>query len=204
MTQKMLDRAYGLDSGEATQKFYGEWAESYDAEVSENGYATPARCAEALAQFAQVRDAPLLDIGCGTGISGEALKNQGFSLIDGCDFSSEMLSHAKRKGIYRALINTNLENPFPFETGAYQNVAAIGVLNPGHAPAETLDAVLELLSPGGLFVFSLNDHAIEDRTYEARINDHVDSGNAALLFREYGPHLPKIDLKSNVYILEKL
>jgi len=137
-------------------------------------------------------------------MSGEALKAAGFSTLDGCDFSSEMLAKADEKNIYRATITTNLEEPFPFEHGAYANLAAIGVLNPGHAPASTLDEILALLPQGGLFVFSLNDHALEDHSYEARLNEHVDSGSAALLFREHGSHLPKIDLKSNVYVLKKL
>ena len=145
MTKKMLNNAYGLDGAEATQRFYNEWADSYDDEVTENGYATPSRCAAALAEFATDRSSPLLDIGCGTGISGAALKDAGFSTVDGCDFSAEMLEKAKAKGLYRTLTNTNLENPFPFEKGSYANLAAIGVLNPGHAPAQTLDDVLNLL-----------------------------------------------------------
>jgi len=204
MTQKMLDKAYGLESAEATKSFYDEWAASYDQEVSDNGYATPKRCADALAKFAEDKDAPLLDVGCGTGISGAALASAGFSNLDGCDFSPEMLNAAQGKQVYSKLITTNLEDPFPFEPGTYTNIAAIGVLNPGHAPATTLDDILALLSQNGLFVFSLNDHALSDRSYEARLNENVDCGTAALLFREYGPHLPKIDLKSNVYVLKKL
>lgn len=203
MTKNMLNNVYGLDSAEATQRFYDEWADSYDAEVTQNGYVTPGRCAAALAEFATDQTAPMLDIGCGTGISGGALRSAGFTTIDGCDFSAEMLERAKAKGHYRTLTNTNLEDPFPFEKGVYTNLAAIGVLNPGHAPAQTLDEVLNLLEPDGLFVFSLNDHALADKTYEARINEHLDCANAELLFREYGDHLPNIDLKSSVYVLRK-
>lgn len=202
MTKKLLDNAYGLDGAAETRAFYDQWADSYDAEVTENGYATPARCAKALASFVDDLSAPLLDIGCGTGMSGQALYATGFTTIDGCDFSAEMLEKAREKGLYRDLINTDLEEPFPFAAGTYRNASAIGVLNPGHAPAETLDAILALLEPGGMLVFSLNDHAMADRSYEARINEHVDSGSATLLFREYGDHLPEIDLKSNVYVLE--
>ncbi len=202
--KKMLANAYTLDNAETTKAFYDDWAGSYDEEVSENGYVTPKRCAEALAEFVDDPSLPILDIGCGTGISGQALKEAGFATIDGCDFSAEMLARADQKGLYRNIFNTNLEDPFPFEAGIYANLAAIGVLNPGHAPASTLDAIMSLLDPGGLFVFSLNDHALEDKTYEARLNEHVDTGSAALLFREHGPHLPQIDLGSNVYVLKKL
>lgn len=204
MTKKMLDNAYGLESSEATRSFYDKWAETYDDEVAENGYVTPNRCAEALAEFAPQKSAPMLDIGCGTGVSGSVLSAAGFSTIDGCDFSAEMLERCRKKAIYRELFNTNLEEPFPFEPGTYENLSAVGVLNPGHAPATALDEILELLPAGGHFVFSLNDHALEDRSYEARLNEHVDCGTAQLMFREYGPHLPNIDLKSNVYVLKKL
>ena len=163
----------------------------------------PARCSAALAEFTEDPGLPILDIGCGTGISGAAFKSAGFGTIDGCDFSREMLAVAARKGLYRDLVNTDLENPFPFTPGSYAAVAAVGVLNPGHAPASTLDDILALLEPGGLCVFSLNDHALEDHTYEARLNEHLDSGTARLLFREHGPHLPKIDLESTIYLLQK-
>ena len=203
MTKKMLDGAYTLDSREATKKFYDAWAETYEAEVAENGYVTPERCATALANFVTDKSAPILDIGCGTGFSGLALRSAGFEVLDGSDFSPEMLRQAEAKGIYRALVNTDLEDPFPFEPGAYAHVAAIGVLNPGHAPASTLDQVLKLLGRGGKFVFSLNDHALADNTYAARINEYVDAGSATLLFSQYGDHLPKKNLKSNVYVLQK-
>ncbi len=203
MTKKMLDGAYELDTSEATQAFYNEWAASYETEVSENGYATPARLAGALADFAEDKTAPILDIGCGTGMAGAALEEAGFEALDGCDFSPQMLEIAQSNSIYRNLIKTDLENPFPFEPGNYAHVVACGVLNPGHAPASTLDAALELLASDGLFAFSLNDHALADNSFEARINDNVDSGNATLLFREHGPHLPKIDMQSTVYILQK-
>ena len=162
MTDKMIQNAYGLDGADATRTFYDKWAGTYDDEVAENGYASPARAAAALRDAVDDPARPVLDIGCGTGISGLALRDAGFTTLDGCDFSAEMLARAKEKGLYRTLFNTDLEDPFPFEPGAYAHIAAIGVLNPGHAPATTLDEILGLLDPGGLFVFTLNDHALSD------------------------------------------
>ncbi len=204
MTQKMLSNAHALKGAKDTKDYYDAWAETYEDEVAENGYVSPERCAAALAEFVGDKDAPLLDVGCGTGVSGNALKSAGFTRLDGCDFSAEMLERAKSKGIYQELTNTDLEDPFPFEPGAYSNIAAIGVLNPGHAPATTLDEIMNLLPTGGHFVFSLNDSALADFSYEARLNEHIDCGSASLLFREYGPHLPGIGMQSNVYVLQKL
>ncbi|MEK6204583.1 MAG: methyltransferase type 11, partial [Amylibacter sp.] len=72
-----LSRAYDLSSVDETQKFYSDWAATYDAEILENGYATPERCAKALAGFAPEQDFAVLDIGCGTGLSGKYLAAAG-------------------------------------------------------------------------------------------------------------------------------
>lgn len=204
MSQKThLNNVYALDTSEKTQRFYDDWSATYDAEVAENGYVTPARAAVALADHLGDLSDPLMDLGCGTGVSGAAFRDAGFSTIDGTDFSPQMLEKARAKGVYRTLSQGDLSDPMPFGDGAYSLVAAIGVLNPGHAPPELFDQVMAKLPSGGLFAFSLNDHALADPSYEARLNDHVDCGYATLLFREYGEHLPKIDLKSNVYIVSK-
>ena len=200
---KFLDNVYDLDTPDDTRRFYDDWSDTYDAEVAENLYATPARLAEALATHVLNKHTPILDLGCGTGVSGAALREAGFDTIDGSDFSAQMLAHAKVKGIYRQLLRADLTDPMPFEDGAYKIITAVGVLNPGHGPAEVLDAVLAKLPRGGTFAFSLNDHALADPGYEGRLMDHLDCGTAMLLTKEYGPHLPKIGLKSNVYVLQK-
>jgi len=65
-----LERAYGLDDAESTRDFYRDWAATYDEEIRANGYATPRRCAAALAGLVEDTSAPLHDLGCGTGLSG--------------------------------------------------------------------------------------------------------------------------------------
>ncbi|MEO1312389.1 MAG: class I SAM-dependent methyltransferase [Pseudomonadota bacterium] len=201
--ERFLDAVYALETSEDTREFYDNWSQTYDAEVTENGYASPGRVADALAQFVPDQAKPILDLGCGTGVSGQALSAAGFTTLDGSDFSPEMLTQAGAKGIYRTLLHADLTDPLPFADGTYPVITAIGVLNPGHAPAETLDAILAKLPKDGIFAFTLNDHALADHSYEARLMDHLDCGTAVLLFKEHGAHLPKIDLKSNVYVLRK-
>ena len=199
-----LQQAYLVETPEETKDFYGEWAQTYEAEIAANGYVTPLRCANALATFTDDKDLPVLDVGCGTGLSGLALKNSGFSHIDGSDLSDKMLAQAKtRKDLYKKLWQVDLDDPFPFETGAYANIAAMGVLAISHAPPETIDQILEKLPSGGNFVFSLNDHTLGEPAYEQHVMENIDCGAAILLFREHGPHLPGIDLKSVVYVLQK-
>ncbi|QHQ37289.1 methyltransferase domain-containing protein [Algicella marina] len=203
MNKKYLETVYDLQGKDETRSFYDDWSASYDDEVRENGYATPARAAAALRSLTPDLNAPLLDIGCGTGMSGEAMHAAGFTTIDGTDFSPEMLAKARAKGVYRNLVQTDLTDPLPFAAGDYTSIAAIGVLTPGHAPADVMDDLLALLPRAGRLVFSLNDHALQDRSYAGRLRENTDCGHAIIEFKEHGPHLPKIGLKSTVYVLRK-
>lgn len=203
MGEKFLNRVYDARSPEEMQALYDAWAASYDAEIAENGYATPGRVAEALFRHLPRPDTPILDFGCGTGLSGLALKLAGFTVIDGMDPSPEMIDGARRKGVYRSLSVIDIADPAPVPKDSYRAITAIGVIGTGAAPAETLHVLLKALPAGGLLGVSLNDHALAERQYEAALNQWLDGGAARLLFKQYGPHLPGQNLNSNVYIIEK-
>lgn len=203
MTEKFFDKVYDVSSPEETQEMYGKWAASYDAEVADNGYATPPRVAKALAKFVPDRTTPILDFGCGTGLSGLALRQAGFAQIDGMDPNSEMLAQARTKQAYRNLIETDIADETPIPHDTYAAISAIGVIGTGAAPADVLHTLMKALPKGGLLGLSLNDHALADPSYERALGDWLDCGAALLLFKKYGAHLPGQNIKSNVYIVEK-
>jgi predicted TPR repeat methyltransferase len=198
MAEKYLTGVYGLGGDAAVRDYYDRWAKTYDSEVSENGYATPGRCAAALNAVGVPVEAELLDMGCGTGLSGLAFAAAGFTTIDGCDLSEGMLAEARARGLYRALY---LADAMPGTH--YDAVAAVGVIGAGAGPPELLDTCLEHLKPGGHFVFSFNDHTLEDPAFTARIDAVTETGAGRIVHQERGDHLPGMDLKSIVYVLEK-
>ena len=202
MAEKFLDKVYKARTAAETRALYDDWSATYEAEVAENGYATPARCADALARCVAF-DAAILDFGCGTGLSGLALRAAGFTTLDGVDLSADMLAQARAKGLYRALRQIGATDPLGVTPGDYAAIAAIGVIGAGAAPIAVFDRLMEALAPGGHLVLSFNDHALADPENEARLDTWVASGRARLAFREYGPHLPKLNLNSNVYVLER-
>ena len=203
MTKTYLDKIYSADSADL-RPFYAQWAQSYDQEVGENGYITPLRVAEALARHVKDLSIPILDYGCGTGISGQAFQEAGFLTIDGVDISDEMLEVAAQKKIYRRLEVFAPETGPDVKLGAYNIIAAVGVIGAGAAPLAVLDQIMGLLAPKGLLVFSFNDHTLEDPAYDGRVENYVKQGQAALHLKDYGDHLPKQKINSNIYILEKL
>ena len=203
MNRKFLDEVYKLKNSDETIGFYKDWSNSYDQELYINGYITPLRCAKALETVNASKDEKIMDIGCGTGLSGEAFKKLGFTNIDGSDFSTEMLQIAKSKKIYSNLILSNNKNPLNFK-GVYSNSAAVGVFSPLHAMPDMVSRILKVAKIGGFFVFSLNDHALENPGYKRTIADLVDNGIAEVVFEEYGDHLPKIKLNALIFVLKRL
>ena len=199
-----LGTVYGLTSAEAAAEFYDKWAATYENELAEGGYVTPLRCANALAEHASLPWAPVLELGCGTGLSGLALRDAGFECIDGFDISAEMLTKAREKDVYRSLDRIDLSQPLdPIPVDTYQNAAAIGVLNPNFMPPTVIDDVLDKLPIGGCFVLSLNDHALSQGSMQTRVLELTEHGVADLMFKDYGEHIPGTGLKSTVFVLQK-
>ena len=171
--------------------------------MAENGYATPARVADALKLHAGELSTPILDFACGTGLSGLALQQVGFTTLDGMDITPEMLSEAEKKGIYRNLITVDVADETPIAQDSYRIITAIGAIGTGAAPASCIHTILRALPKGGLMGLSLNDHALAEPEYETTLCQWLDCGAARLLFKEYGSHLPARGIKSYVYIVEK-
>ncbi len=203
MEEKFLNKVYEHSGPQETIELYDAWAQSYDNEVGENGYATPGRVAATMAEHIDQKQTPILDFGCGTGLSGLALSLAGFTVIDGMDPSADMIARAQDKRVYRSVFQIDVNDPAPIPDVQYQIITAIGVIGPGAAPASVFHMLMKALPSGGLLPFSLNDHALADASYEAAVNQWLDCGAARLLFKDYGTHLPGRDIKSNVYLIEK-
>ncbi|MCR9157926.1 MAG: methyltransferase domain-containing protein [Rhodobacteraceae bacterium] len=203
MSTNFLDKVYGVSGAYETRALYDAWSESYEAEIAENGYVTPKRCAEALAAVLADTSAPILDFGCGTGLSGLALQQAGFTCFDGVDLSADMLAKAKDKGIYRTVSVIEPDETPPGPPGTYRAITAIGVIGSGAAPISVLDQLCDALTPSGLLCFSFNDHTLENPIYEQHVNALVANGTMRLIQHSYGPHLPARNINSAIYVLEK-
>ena len=203
MAKGYLKDVYSHDTNDS-RDLYASWAATYDEEVKKNGYATPKRIANALKNVVTDQSDFILDYGCGTGLSGYALQAAGFENIDGLDVSQEMVMRAKKKSIYRNLKVFDPSTGIPVHYNQYKIITAIGVIGAGAAPLQVFDGLFASLPQNGLFAFSFNDHTLKDPSYEEKVKSCLSKGHAKMLHKSYGSHLPKANLKSNIYILEKL
>lgn len=201
--EKLQPKLWVERSVEETIDVYKDWADNYDQDVTERGYKTPARIAQALGQFTLDKSLPVLDFGCGTGISGKALKSEGFTTIDGTDITAEMLAKAEPQGIYRKLWRSEA-GAQPSTPGSYAAIVATGVVSLGAAPPETLTQMIDGMGTGGLIALSYNDPTLENGSYDSVLDAEVDANRVEVLFRENGPHLSEIGMNSDVIVLRRL
>ena len=144
-----LDNAYEINGPEEARALYGDWAETYDEGFGAGwGYIAPREIA-ALYRDAMEVDEPLLDIGAGTGLVAEHLRDL---TVDALDITDEMLAVAARKGIYRELINADLTQPLDLPAGTYGGVICCGTFTHGHVGPECLPELLRITRAGALFV----------------------------------------------------
>jgi predicted TPR repeat methyltransferase len=138
------------------------YAPSFDIALSEGlSYRAPTLLKRAVeASGARMKFGSVLDLGCGTGLAGEAFRSSCDWLV-GVDLSKAMLAQAKSKGLYDRLIEGDIARFLEAEAQAgarHQLIVAadVFVYLPDLAPV--LKAAAGVLAPGGLIVFSVETH----------------------------------------------
>ncbi|MGB3408631.1 MAG: methyltransferase [Jannaschia sp.] len=188
-------------SPQETVRLYDDWAASYDTDMDGSGYVGPARCARIAARVAA--GATAHDLGCGTGLAGIALRQEGFETIDGSDVSDAMLVKARARNLYRSLTLSDPATP-PVIAADATLVVACGVISFGAGPASLLVETLKRLPDGGWLVFTYNDTTLRDADYMGALADVQANGLARLELAEYGPQLPAQGRGCTVHALRRL
>ncbi len=138
---------------------FDDYAPRFDRALVERlRYDAPDRLASTLAALGERRFAHALDLGCGTGLVGAAIRSR-VDRLTGFDLSEGMLKRAAARGVYdrlaagdvAALMAAEPENGFDLVLAA-DLLPYIGALAP------LFGAVARVLSPGGAFAVSAERH----------------------------------------------
>jgi predicted TPR repeat methyltransferase len=106
----------------------------------------------------RLRLGSVLDLGCGTGLSGAAFRPYCDWLV-GVDISPGMIEQARAKGLYDRLAVSDLIEFLTAEAGAqFHLVLAADVFVYCSDLAPIAAAVARVLAPGGLFAFTVETH----------------------------------------------
>lgn len=203
--ENFFNKAYTLKTSEDAKRMYDRWAEVYDEDLNNGRYQQPIRCAKALREQVSDLKIKILDVGCGTGLSGLALTEIGFQHIDGCDLSTGMLEKAAKLEIYKRLFSCNLnEPPIDAKNEEYDAVTAVGVFSFGHIMPEAVDELLRVTKNNGIIIIGLNDHYYNEGALTKKLDTLQLENSIKIIAQEHGEHIPENDLKGWVITLRKL
>jgi len=184
-----VDEAYHLANAEDMVEFYRKWAQDYDRQMIEiRGYISPARIAEMLVRQLPQKNAAVLDIGCGTGLTCRLLAEQGYDRLDGIDLSRDMLGVARERDIYRDLIQADVNQPLPLESASYDGVISSGTFTHGHVGPQPLAEIFRVLKPGGVLACTVHQDLWQSMGFEERFIALVDEHVAAQISLELGSY----------------
>lgn len=139
------------------RQVYDDWAADYDKDLIAWGYDAPETAASLLRPLVAA-DAPILDAGCGTGMTGVALKEAGFQNITGIDYSADSIVLARRRNIYADLSTVDLTAlPAPFEDAAFGGLICVGVMSYLSEIEATCREFCRVVRPGGAIVLTQRD-----------------------------------------------
>ena len=138
---------------------FDDYAPRFDRALVEGlGYEAPERLAASLDRLGERRFAHALDLGCGTGLMGAAIRDR-VDHLAGFDLSGGMLKVAAARRIYDRLAAGDAVALMAAEPeNAFDLVLAADLLPYVGALAPLFTAVARVLAPGGAFAFSAERH----------------------------------------------
>jgi predicted TPR repeat methyltransferase len=174
MKSPLEDTIWGASYGStaAVQAAFDRFGPEYHEAILASG--VPAGAARALRPLLDP-EAQGIDLGCGSGVLGLALRGEGMARpLDGVDLSPGMLELARATGCYRHLRRANLllpDEPDARFATPYDFVISVGLIGDYIPYYIGLPYAATLLKPAGLIGFAVETRSTPWRALEAAMND---------------------------------
>ncbi len=155
---------------------YDAWARSYDDDLTAWSYRAPTVVAETLLTRNPAA-ASVLDVGCGTGLVGRALRaGRVAGHLHGLDISQESLDMAQQGGAYDSLEQADLQQPLPVETDSVDAVTCVGVMTYLPDVEAVWRELARVARSGGLVVVTQREDLWPARECQAVVDRLRDEG----------------------------
>lgn len=193
--KKGLKDAYSLKTPMDSVNLYRAWASTYDNDFAiKNDYRSPSEVVKYYCKYSKKTDTPILDVGAGTGLIGECLREQHSREIDAIDISSEMLNLAKSKQVYSRFIEADLTKKLNIASSQYGAVLSSGTFTHGHVGPEVFDELVRILKLGGLFIVTIHTGVFHNQGFKQKLSQ-LRKCISPPVFHEVNAYGSKIDKK---------
>ena len=186
-TEFGLEEAYSVDGPDDNRALYKSWAATYDGFLEQNRYIYARQVAELFSRRSQARAQPVLDVGCGTGVVGAALRGLGVPVIDGLDISPEMMAKARQRtspdgsSVYRRLIEADLTGPLDLPSDSYAGIVSAGTFTHGHVGPNGLAELLRIARPGSVCSIGINAAHFDAHGFREHLDRYAAEGTISSL-----------------------
>ncbi|HCB05000.1 MAG TPA: SAM-dependent methyltransferase [Nocardioides bacterium] len=179
------------DPQEVAQR-YDDWARNYDEDLASWSYQAPLVVADTVvARHPEATS--ILDVGCGTGLVGQALRARGFTgRLRGLDISTASLAIAEQGGAYDSLDTADLQQRLPVDDDSVDAVVCVGVMTYLPEVEAVWREFARVTRPGGVVVVTQREDLWAERSCPAVIERLQDEGVwAPLDVTGPAPYLPE-------------
>jgi len=208
MTKKLegfVARLTALGGGSGnSREVYEDWAASYERNLQQDyGYIAPQIAADMFAAHCPDRDTRILDLGCGTGLVGQALAAHDFGQLDGLDISPKMLDEARAKQIYGDLMIGDMTEPLDLGGRVYGAAIGVGCFGGGHLGPEHLPGMIDCVRAGGLLVFYINGIPYDEDDYPSHFKSLETDGVWRVVMTEESNYMRALERPGWVVVAER-
>ena len=155
---------------------YDEWAQKYDDDLASWSYRAPTVVAETVVTR-HPEAGSVLDVGCGTGLVGRALRAQGFAgRILGLDISQASLEMARQTGAYDSLAPADLQQRLAFDDDSVDAVVCVGVMTYLPQVEAVWREFARVARPRGVVVVTQREYLWDSRECQSVVDRLQDEG----------------------------
>ena len=168
-------------SAEYVRELFDAFADSFDSVLEGLSYQAPALVADAV-QKAGKSFSCVLDLGCGTGLCGQALRKKiEMRSLTGVDLSAGMLEKARQRKIYTELIQSDIVSYLPENEGRFDLIVSSDVFTYLGDLSQLFNGLHQALKSGGTVVFTVSENKENDQTYAFELSGRFVHGRQYIL-----------------------
>ncbi len=162
MARHMLAATAGETTASApagyVTRLFDDYADRFDSHLSQISYRVPEQIRDMVVDIAggEQLEWRILDLGCGTGLCGEAMRPLA-AFLAGADLSPRMIAKSRERNIYDSLITGSIEDALEGQESAFNLIVAGDVFTYVGDLASTFAGSARALRPGGLMAFSIEE-----------------------------------------------